>query len=104
MDPFTEILAPEELAEITGYKQRASQIAWLKRWGWKYVTTATGEPKVGRVHARQMLGDPTGKDSTPDWETVEFEPRPDVSKVNSRPAPSRPHLPVRPKPLKSDKS
>lgn len=56
MDLHTEILSPEELAEITGCKQKAAQIAWLERWGWKFVTTAAGEPRVGRVHARQMLG------------------------------------------------
>jgi hypothetical protein len=52
----SEILSDEELAEITGYKQRAWQRRWLKEHHWHFVESRGGRPLVGRQYARMKLG------------------------------------------------
>ena len=51
-----EILSDDELAEITGYKQRAHQRKWLKDRNWVYIESRGGRPLVGRMFARMKLG------------------------------------------------
>ncbi len=51
-----EILSDDELAEITGYKQRAHQRKWLKDRNWIYIESRGGRPLVGRMFARMKLG------------------------------------------------
>ena len=38
--PDSEILTPEELAEVTGYKHTGSQREWLAKNGWHHVLNA----------------------------------------------------------------
>ena len=51
----TEFLSPEEVAEVTGYKNAAAQRNWLDINGWKYVLTGSQRPIVGRWFARMRL-------------------------------------------------
>lgn len=51
-----EILSEDELAEITGYKQRVHQRKWLKDRNWVYIESRGGRPLVGRMFARMKLG------------------------------------------------
>ncbi len=51
----TEILTPDELADIVGRKHVATQRAWLDKNGWPYVVNAAGHPIVGRWAARLLL-------------------------------------------------
>lgn len=52
----TEILTEEELADLTGYIQRAYQRQWLKDRNWVFVESRGGRPLVGRMFARMKLG------------------------------------------------
>lgn len=40
------ILAPSEVEAITGFKQKAAQIRWLQRNGWKFTVSGLGTPNV----------------------------------------------------------
>lgn len=51
----TELITPQELAEITGYKTPSSQRDWLDKNGWSYVLNAANRPVVGRYFARMQL-------------------------------------------------
>lgn len=52
----TLFLAPEELAELTGYKARHAQVRWLDRNRWRYALASSGEPKVARAHFDERMG------------------------------------------------
>lgn len=52
----TEILSEEELAELTGYKNRGYQRQWLKDRNWVFVESRGGRPLVGRMFTRMKLG------------------------------------------------
>jgi len=78
----TEILSDDELAEITGYKQRSHQRKWLKDRNWVFIESRGGRPLVGRMFARMKLGmvnaaisDPNPPPTRPAW-------TPDFSRVN----------------------
>lgn len=51
----TELLSPDELAELTGYSHTAHQCDWLEKNGWEYVRNAAGKPIVGRWFTRMRL-------------------------------------------------
>ena len=51
-----EILSDEELADLTGYKQRAHQRKWLNDRNWVFIESRGGRPLVGRMYARMKLG------------------------------------------------
>ena len=51
-----EILSDEELADLTGYKQRAHQRKWLSDRNWVFIESRGGRPLVGRMYARMKLG------------------------------------------------
>ncbi|KAA8559852.1 hypothetical protein FX985_06235 [Pseudomonas extremaustralis] len=77
-----EILSDDELAEITGYKQRAHQRKWLKERNWVFIESRGGRPLVGRMFARMKLGmasptiaDPNQPAPRPVW-------TPDYSRVS----------------------
>ena len=78
----TEIFSDEELADLTGYKQRAHQRRWLNDRNWVFVESRGGRPLVGRMYARMKLGmtNPTSAEQRtppprPAW-------TPDFSRVN----------------------
>lgn len=69
-----EILSDDELADLTGYKQRAHQRKWLKDRNWVFIGSRVGRPLVGRMYARMKLGlvnaaiaDPTPPPARPAW-------------------------------------
>lgn len=77
-----EILSDDELADLTGYKQRAHQRKWLKDRNWVFIESRGGRPLVGRMYARTKLGmvnpaiaDPNPPPARPAW-------TPDFSRVN----------------------
>jgi hypothetical protein len=49
------LLTPEELAEITGARRSADQLAWLRENGWVYALSKRGDPRVGRLYANLRL-------------------------------------------------
>jgi len=51
----SEFLTPDEVAEVTGYKQVTGQREWLDRNGWAYVLNGANRPIVGRWFARMRL-------------------------------------------------
>lgn len=78
----TEILSDDELAHLTGYKQRAHQRKWLKNHNWVFIESRGGRPLVGRMFARMKLGmaSPTILEQHPTH--VRSAWTPDFSKVN----------------------
>ena len=51
-----DYLTHEELQELTGCKQRARQLTWLRSREWAHETTARGEIRVLRAYRDQRLG------------------------------------------------
>jgi hypothetical protein len=51
----SEILTPDEIAEITGCGRRSDQIQWLTDNAWTFHKTKAGNPIVGRLYARLKL-------------------------------------------------
>ncbi len=45
---MTMLLSPDELVELTGYKQPKRQVAWLRQQGIALYVAANGRPKVLR--------------------------------------------------------
>lgn len=52
----TELLSPEEIAQLTGRSRRDQQIRLLADNGWMFWRNAAGIPVVGRLYARFKLG------------------------------------------------
>lgn len=51
------LLTRDELCELTGYVQTASQFRWLTDRGWRHEVGGDGRPKVARAeYERRMLG------------------------------------------------
>lgn len=51
------IVEKAELVILTGYVQRAAQVRWLRRNGWKFVINALGNPIVAVAEFnRHMVG------------------------------------------------
>jgi hypothetical protein len=72
----SEILTPEEVANICGCARKADQIEWLTTQGWTFVRNRSGEPIVGRLYARLKLAGinpaslSTGSSWVPDFSKV----------------------------------
>ena len=49
-------LAPDQLADLTGYQRHADQRKWLAARGWVFEVAATGRPIVSAAYAEQRLG------------------------------------------------
>ena len=77
-----EILSDEELADLTGYKQRAHQRRWLKERSWVFIESRGGRPLVGRMYARMKFGmiNPVLVDQSPPLTRPVWTP--DFSRVN----------------------
>lgn len=65
----SEILTPEEVAEITGCARRGYQVEWLTCNGWTFHKNKAGEPIIGRMYARlRMAGiTPAAMATTGGW-------------------------------------
>ncbi len=77
-----EIFSDEELADLTGYKQRAHQRKWLNDRNWVFIESRGGRPLVGRMYARMKLGmaNPTLVEQSPPPTRPVWTP--DFSRVN----------------------
>lgn len=51
----TELLSPEEIAQLTGRSRRDQQIRWFTENDWMFWRNAAGIPVVGRLYARFKL-------------------------------------------------
>lgn len=62
-------LTDDEVAELTGYRQRRKQVEMLKRQRVPYHVNAAGQPKVARAVLEGARGDRNGqaKGWTPSW-------------------------------------
>lgn len=56
---MSEFLTQDEIAELTGKKRAAAQIAWLHKNGWIFIINAANRPIIGRQYARGKLGGTT---------------------------------------------
>lgn len=56
-------LTSSELFALTGRQQAARQIAWLRRYGWRFAVSANGRPRVARAYFDKRLA---GIESTPE--------------------------------------
>lgn len=55
---MTDYLDADALAELTGYRQRARQIAWLRYHRWRFAIRADGRILVARAYWQsRMVGD-----------------------------------------------
>jgi hypothetical protein len=66
-------LTPDELVELTGYKQPAAQIRWLRTNGIDHTVNAAGKPKVKRTYGEVGAGSPmrgVRPPATPDFEAL----------------------------------
>jgi len=77
-----EIFSDEELADLTGYKQRAHQRKWLRDRSWVFIESRGGRPLVGRMYARMKLGmtNPVPTEQVPPPTRPAWTP--DFSRVN----------------------
>jgi len=46
---------------MTGYKQTASQIKWLRHNGFKFFIGGDGKPRILKIQVEQILGISTSK-------------------------------------------
>jgi hypothetical protein len=61
-------LAPDELAELTAYRQPSKQVAQLRRMGIPFHINAAGHPKVARAILERTAAPTTqAKTWTPSW-------------------------------------
>jgi len=69
MEIGSEMLAPEELAQITGSSRKGDQISWLSCNGWTFHKNKAGEAIVGRLYARLKLAgiNPAALATTGGW-------------------------------------
>lgn len=73
------LLRQDELIELTGRKNRRSQVQWLQEHGIPSFVNAKGFPVVSRSCIEKLLGGSTGKDTgeipgpAPDFEALKDE-------------------------------
>jgi hypothetical protein len=65
----SEMLAPEEITQITGSSRKGDQIVWLSCNGWTFHKNKAGEAIVGRLYARLKLAgiNPVALATTGGW-------------------------------------
>ena len=49
-------LTPDELTELTGFRQTKGHIRWLDRYRWAYALSRTEQPRVARDYFLQRMG------------------------------------------------
>jgi hypothetical protein len=49
-------LTPEEVEDLTDFKQPARQIKYLVQHGWTFEVGASGKPKISRSYYDQRMG------------------------------------------------
>jgi len=51
-------MTPEELTELTGFKQTKGHVRWLERNRWRFVLTRSEQPRVARDYFLDRMGLP----------------------------------------------
>lgn len=51
-------LTPDELTELTGFKQTKGHVRWLEKHRWRYVLTRSEQPRVARDYFMDRMGSP----------------------------------------------
>jgi hypothetical protein len=64
------ILLPEEVEELTGYKRKADQRAWLVRNGITFLSNRFGQPVVARTALLERMGQRHSNVVAPDWDAL----------------------------------
>ena len=66
------VLTTEELMEVTGYRQAARQIKWLKKNKFTFRLARAGRPVVDRSHylSRMSCELPKKRNSEPNWAAI----------------------------------
>jgi hypothetical protein len=70
-------LTPEELTDLTGFKQPKGHVRWLERNRWRFVLTRSDLPRVARDYFLDRMGLPrsqTGFDSKARQAAAPVEP------------------------------
>lgn len=57
----TLFLTPDELTELTGFKQTKGHVRWLDRNRWRYVLTRSQQPRVARDYFMDRMGMPRSR-------------------------------------------
>ena len=63
-------LLPEEVEELTGYKRKADQRAWLVRNGIPFLPNRFGHPVVARTALLERMGQRHSNVDAPDWDAL----------------------------------
>jgi hypothetical protein len=58
MSASETFLTRDEVADLTGYRQRGKQVNWLRRCGWPFAIGADGHPRVLREELVRRLSAP----------------------------------------------
>jgi hypothetical protein len=68
------ILPVTEVRRITGYKQPAAQLRWLRKHGWKFTVNGLGEPVVAVAEFNRRLVGGHIKHQEPDYGALNHGP------------------------------
>ncbi|HEX5684858.1 MAG TPA: DUF4224 domain-containing protein [Ideonella sp.] len=49
-------LSPDELTELTGFKQTKGHLRWLDQYRWAYALSRNLQPRVAREYYQQRMG------------------------------------------------
>ena len=63
-------LLPEEVEELTGYKRKADQRAWLVRNGIPFLPNRFGHPVIARTALLERMGQRPSNVDAPDWDAL----------------------------------
>jgi len=63
-------LLSEEVEELTGYKRKADQRAWLLRNGIPFLPNRFGQPVIARAALLERMGQRRAASDAPDWEAL----------------------------------
>jgi len=76
-------MTPDELTELTGFKQTKGHIRWLDRNRWRYVLSRSQQPRVARAYFLDRMGLPQGKAGSSDQANhAAFLQEPDFSALD----------------------
>jgi hypothetical protein len=64
------ILGSADVRRITGYKQPAAQLRWLRKHGWKFTVNGLGEPVVAVAEFNRKLVGGSAARREPDFGAI----------------------------------
>lgn len=63
---MTDLLSPDELQDLTGYRRKAYQVRWLRAWSVPFMVDRWNRPRVLRSEVERMLSAPSERHSPAD--------------------------------------